>query len=119
MRTYAYTELIAWQRSMDLVVSVYGASRAMPGDERFGLIAQMRRSAVSIPANIAEGQCRRTRGEFLNCLSVAYGSLGELETHVRLAKRLQFMNTDAVRDILRQTAEVGRLVNGLANSLKP
>ena len=118
MRTYGYRELIVWQRSMDLAVAVYAASRAMPPDERYGLTAQMRRAAVSISANVAEGQGRRTCGEILNLLSVAYGSVGELETHLMLAERLQFMDAEAVRGILERTAEVGRLINGLANSLK-
>ena len=118
VRTYAYTELIAWQRSMELAAAVYAASHSMPPDERYGLTAQMRRAAVSISANIAEGQGRRTCGEFLNSLSVAYGSVGELETHLMLAERLQFMEAKVVRGILERTAEVGRLINGLANSLK-
>lgn len=103
---------------MDLVSAVYEASAALPLDERFGLTAQMRRAAVSIPANIAEGQGRRTDGEFLNQLSVAHGSLRELETHLLIARRLGVMNQKAVKGILEQAAGVGRLVNGLANSLK-
>jgi len=118
MRKYDYTELIAWQRAMDLATAVYQASRSMPPDERYGLTAQMRRAAVSVSANIAEGQCRRTCGEFLNSLSVASGSVGELETHVILAGRLEFIGADSVEGILKKAAEVGRLINGLANSLK-
>jgi four helix bundle protein len=118
MRKYDYTELIAWRRAMDLDVAVYQLSRAMPADERYGLTAQMRRAVVSVSANIAEGQRRRTDGEFLNSLSVAYGSIGELETHVMLAERLQFLSLQSVGGILELAAEVGRLINGLANSVK-
>ena len=118
MRKYDYTELVAWQRAMDLAVEVYDASRALPADERFGLTTQMRRAAVSISANIAEGQGRRTCGEFLNQLSVAYGSLCELETHILLAQRLSMMEPAAGKGILERTAEVGRLMNGLSNSLR-
>jgi four helix bundle protein len=118
VRKYDYTELIAWQRAIDLAVAVYRVSRSMPADERFGLTGQMRRASISVPANIAEGQCRRTRGEFLNSLSVASGSVGELETHFILARRLEFIGTESVDDVLRKAAEVGRLINGLTNSLK-
>ena len=118
MRTYSHTELVAWQRAMDLAVAIYGTSRVLPRDERYGLTTQMRRGAVSISANIGEGQGRRTCGECLNCLSIAYGSLGERETHLMLAERLNFIEPDMVRGILERTAEVGRLINGLARSLK-
>jgi four helix bundle protein len=118
MRKYDYTELVAWQRAMDLAVSVYRVSRSLPQDERFGLTTQVRRAAVSVPGNIAEGQCRRTSGEFLNCLSHACGSIGELETHMLLSGRLQFIDAESVAGILDQSAEVGRLVNGLMRSLK-
>jgi four helix bundle protein len=118
MRKYDYTELVAWQLAMDLAVAVYEVSQALPADERFGLTAQMRRAAVSIPANIAEGQGRRTCGEFLNQLSVAYGSLCELETHILLAQRLGMMEEEAGKGILGRAAEVGRLVNGLTSSLR-
>jgi four helix bundle protein len=113
-----YTDLIAWRLAMDLAVAVYEASKCLPTSERFGLTAQMRRAAVSVPANIAEGQGRRTDGEFLNQLSVTHGSLRELETHVMLAGRLRLMNRSAMQGILERTSEVGRLLNGLANSLK-
>jgi four helix bundle protein len=75
-----FRDLLAWQRAMDLVVELYRVTGLMPPDERFGLTAQMRRAAVSVASNIAEGQGRRTDGEFLNHLSMAHGSLRELET---------------------------------------
>jgi len=115
--TKNYRDLIAWQRAMDLVEAVYRESSAMPGEERFGLSAQMRRAAVSVPANIAEGQGRRTCGEFLNHLSVAHGSIRELETHVMIAGRLKFLEQSAAGSILEGAAEVGRLVSTLGTSL--
>jgi four helix bundle protein len=118
MLRHDYTDLIAWRRAMDLAIAVYQASKALPDAERFGLTAQMRRAVVSIPANIAEGQGRRTHGEFLNQLSVAHGSLRELETHILLATRLEMLEAAVMRGILRKAAEVGRLINGLANSLE-
>ena len=112
-----YVDLIAWQKAMAAAKIVYEATALMPVDERFGLIAQMRRAAVSIPANIAEGQGRRTKGEFLNHLSIAYGSIRELETHAMLARDLGLLSEETVAPIMEGLAEVGRLVNGLANSL--
>jgi four helix bundle protein len=118
MRKYDYTELVAWQRAMDLAIAVYDSSQKLPAAERYGLTAQMRRAAVAIPANIAEGQGRRTCGEFLNQLSVAHGSIRELETHIMIAERTRLMDAGVARTILKQAMEVGRLVNGLANSLR-
>jgi four helix bundle protein len=88
MRLASYRELMVWQRSLNLVVGVYRVSGALPGQERFGLIAQLRRAAVSIPANIAEGHGRSTKGELLNHVSVARGSLNEARTLVEIAARL-------------------------------
>jgi len=118
MTSRNYTDLIAWQKAMVLAESVYIATRQLPTAERFGLSAQMRRAAVSIPANIAEGQGRRTNGEFGNQLSVAHGSIRELETHVMLAGRLHLMPPDVIDQLLAQLAEVGRLTTGLAKSLQ-
>lgn len=112
-----YKDLIAWQRAMDLVETVYRATVRMPIEERFGLTSQMRRAAVAIPANIAEGQGRRTDGEFLNQLSIAHGSVRELETHVMVAGRLGHIPQDHVDELLSAAGEVGRLVTGLAKSL--
>jgi four helix bundle protein len=89
----------------------------MPREELYGLTSQMRRSAVSIPSNIAEGQGRRTDGEFVNLLSVAHGSIRELETQLMLSSRLQFVPSGVTQPVLEQCAEVGRLVNGLMNSI--
>jgi four helix bundle protein len=110
-------DLIAWQKAMELAETTYKTTATLPKDERFGLCAQMRRAAASIPANIAEGQGRRTRGECGNQLSVAHGSVRELETHVMLAERLHFFEPILARTLLAQLAEVGRLVTGLHQSL--
>ena len=113
-----YTDLIAWQKAMTLAEAVYKTTMTLPSEERFCLSAQMRRAAVSIPANIAEGQGRRTEGEFVNQLSVAHGSIRELETHVMLAGKLNYFADEVVQSLLGQSAEVGRLVKGLSNSMK-
>ena len=116
MASANYRDLIAWQKAMDLVETVYKASESMPSDERFGLVRQMRRAGVSIPTNIAEGEGRRYSGAFLNHLSIAHGSLRELETHLMLALRLRQLSTNQVEPLLGQAAEVGRLINGLIRS---
>ena len=92
-----YTDLVAWQRAMALAESVYKTTSNMPLEELYGLTSQMRRAAVSIPSNIAEGEGRRRDGEFLRMLSIATGSLRELETQLHLATRLQFLRDDESR----------------------
>jgi four helix bundle protein len=86
-------------------------------EERFGLTAQMRRAAVSVPSNIAEGQGRRSDGEFRHHLSIAHGSLRELETQLMLSEQLGFLDNANVSTVLNDAAEAGRLITGLANSI--
>ncbi len=113
-----FTDLIAWQKGMDLAVMVHEASKKFPRDETYGLRAQVRRAATSVPSNVAEGQRRRGTKESVYHLGIALGSLGEVETQVRLAERFRYLDTDACRPLLAQASEVGRLLNGLANSLE-
>src|SRR6185369_4825205 len=87
-----YRDLIAWQKAMDLVELVYAATTGFPTDERFGLTSQVRRAVVSIPSNIAEGQARRSQSEFLHFLSIAHGSLREVETQLLIATRLRYLD---------------------------
>jgi four helix bundle protein len=112
-----YTDRLAWQRAMDLVESVYRIARVFRKDEIFGLTSQLRRAAVSVPANIAEGEGRKNRGDFRRFLSIAHGSLREVETHIHIAARLGYVDELQKKIILSECAEVGRLVNGLSNSL--
>jgi four helix bundle protein len=109
--------LIAWQRAMDFVVAVYDASKIFPKEELYGLTSELRRSAVSIPSNIAEGQGRRADGYFKNSLLIAHGSVREAETQILLGQRLGFLDAQTTERLLDQAAEVGRLITGLANSL--
>jgi four helix bundle protein len=102
---------------MDLVVAVYQASKAYPKEELYGLTNQTRRAAASVPANIAEGQGRRSKREFCQFLGNARGSLLELETHLELASRLDFLKAEKYRELHGQLHEVGRLFNGLLRSL--
>jgi four helix bundle protein len=112
-----YTDLIAWQKSMDLAQELYRATARFPKEEMYGLTSQLRRAAVSVPSNIAEGQGRRTTGAFLQHLSIAHGSLRETETQMLLAARLGYLSDKAAASLMKQAGEVGRLITGLANSL--
>ena len=103
---------------MDLAVLAYRLSRELPSDERFALADQIRRSASSVPANIAEGAGRLRPGEFVRSLSIAGGSLRELETHLLLGLRLQYFGTDALRKPLHAVDEIGRMLHGLVRSLE-
>ncbi len=113
-----YRGILAWQKGMDLAVDVYRASRRLPNDERYGLTSQMRRAANSIPANIAEGRGRGGESEFIRFLNIANGSLCELETHLHLAQRLDYIDLPTLNQLLAQTTEVARLLHGLAKTLK-
>ena len=104
---------------MDLVEAIYKVSNRFPKDELYGLTGQMRRAAVSVPANIAEGQGRRLTGEYLHFLGNARGSLLELDTHLELARRLGYIESQPHCKLESMLQEVGRLLNGLMRSLTP
>jgi four helix bundle protein len=113
-----YQDLLAWQRGMDLVEAIYHAPHAIPADEKYGLTSQMRRAAVSVPANIAEGQGRGGDAELVRFLRIAHGSLRELETHILIAVRLRYLEDSIARTLLDLAGEFGRLINGLIRSKK-
>jgi four helix bundle protein len=117
MKVRHYQELIAWQKAMDLVEEVYISTKGFPREEVYGLTSQLRRAAVSIPSNIAEGQGRRTTADFMRHLSIAYGSLLELETQVLIATRLSYLAQEKGNDVIDKAGEVGRILNGLMSSL--
>lgn len=102
---------------MDLVVEIYRLCANFPAAERYGLSSQMQRAAVSIPSNIAEGQARKSGGAFQNHLSIASGSLAELETQLMLAQRLGYCSELDCDSLLSNTDEIGRMLSGLKNSL--
>lgn len=108
--------LIVWQKAIALTRQVYAASRTMPSSEKFGLIAQMRRSAVSIPSNIAEGNARQSMPDYLRFLMMARGSLAELETQVIIARELRMLAE--TESILSAIHEVRRILQGLITSLR-
>ena len=113
-----YRDLIAWQKAMDLVVAVYDLTRAFPNEERFGLTSQMRRAAVSIPCNVAEGFGRRNRPEFQRFLRNSRGSTCELETQIEIARRLKLVELNVADAIAERANEVGRILNGLHAALE-
>ena len=117
MKVKNYRELIVWQKAMDLVEEVYKSSRDFPREEVYALTSQIRRAAVSIPSNIAEGQGRKSTSEFLHHLSIAHGSLREVETQTLIAHRLHYLAQATTDDVMNLAAEVGRLLNGLMASL--
>jgi carbamoyl-phosphate synthase large subunit len=112
-----YKDLIVWQKAMRLAKEVYRATSTYPKEERFGLVAQMRRAAVSIPSNIAEGQARHTSGEFVQFISYAEGSLAELDTQALLSIELGFVTPAAVETSLSLIGELRRMLNALRRKL--
>jgi len=111
-----FKELKAWQRGMDLAEAVYAVCEKLPERERFGLNDQMRRAAVSVPSNIAEGQGRQSKLDFKRCLRIALGSAQELETQLLLAVRLGFVLLEDVKPSLRLCDEVAKTIWGLLKS---
>ena len=114
----SFRDLTAWQKAMTLSAGSYGFTVAFPREERYGLTAQIRRAAVSIPSNLAEGHNRRSRQAFANHVSIALGSQAELETQIELAVRLQFASQDSATPVQALAAEVGRLLHGLVRPLE-
>jgi four helix bundle protein len=117
MNVKTYQNLIAWQKAIDLCEAIYKASSAFPPQELYGLTSQIRRAAVSVPSNIAEGAGRITNGEFLQSVGHARGSLLEVETQVIIAQRFGYIESTESDLLLSATNETGRLTNGLIRSL--
>lgn len=111
-----FRRLIAWQKGHELALAVYQVTKAFPSDERFGLVSQRRRAAVSVPANIAEGCTRRHTAEFRQALNVAKGSLAELEYYLDLGKDLGYVDGNSYADLYAKLDETGRVLSGLLES---
>ncbi len=118
MSVASYQQLKVWQSGIQLVKSVYLLSQKFPKDELYGLTSQMRRAVVSIPANIAEGHARDSTKEFLHHISIALGSLAELETMFVLAEELGYSDTATIAALLQHSGEEGRMLHGLQKTLK-
>ncbi len=115
---HRFEELIIWQKAMDITESCYRASDNFPKEEKFNLTSQLRRSAVSIPSNIAEGAGRNTNGEFKQFLGIANGSSFELLTQLYLSKRLNLITEEKVRPIINEVVEVTKMNYSLQKNLK-
>ena len=113
----SYRDLQVWRKAMGLVLLVYRHTQRYPRHEQFGLTTQTRRAAVSIPANIAEGQAQQRPGRFQNSLRIALGSAAELETHLEIAKALQYLEQEDADALLSSVDEVGRMIQGPLKSL--
>jgi four helix bundle protein len=118
MRVKQFRNLQVWQKSMELARQVYRLTKQFPKEEMFGLTSQMRRAAISVPSNIAEGQGRLTDRAFSLFLGHSRGSLFELETQAELAESLGYMKKEQLDKLLAASSEVGRMLNGLLNSMK-
>lgn len=113
-----FKELLVWQRSIDFVTEIYRTAEAFPKDEIYGLISQIRRAAVSIPSNVAEGNSRRSKPDYLQFLKIARGSCAEVETQLIISKNLGFLNEDDYLKLNQQIIEISKMLNGLINSLQ-
>jgi len=114
----SYQDLEVWQKAMDFVVMCYQMTTEFPKSETYGLSSQLQRSAASVPANIAEGRQRQHSKEFLQHLSIAYGALAEVETHIQIAGRLNYVGKDQINRLIDIAAEIGRMLNGLRKSIE-
>ncbi|MDW7712568.1 MAG: four helix bundle protein [Deferrisomatales bacterium] len=114
----SYRDLVVWRRSMDLAIECYRATDGFPAHETYGLASQIRRAAVSIPANVAEGHARVHRKEFEHHLSIARGSLAEFETHLEIAASLGYLSAEQTRSLKEGAGQTGRMLNALLTSLR-
>ena len=116
--SFTYRDLEAWKQGMTLVEDCYRATVPFPANELYGLTSQIRRAAVSIPSNVAEGRCRHTTKVYANHVSIALGSLGELETCIELSTRLGLLKERQATRLMASAGSVGRLLTGLHQSLE-
>ena len=118
MQIHSYRDLKVWQEGIDLAKACYVLTRGFPKEEMFGMTSQIRRAATSVAANIAEGQARYHTKEFLNHLSMARGSLVEVETLLLIAQRAELLSAQTVDGLLTITDEIGRMLSGLRQALE-
>lgn len=119
MKTNTYKDLIVWKKSIELTIEVYTLTKQFPKEEIYGLIAQMRRAAISIPSNIAEGKLRNTEKESRRFFLIAFGSGGELETQIEIAKQLEGMKNLDYTKVESLLEEVMKMLNKMISNLNP
>ena len=117
MTINSFRDLRVWQSGMDLVTQIYRLTQSFPREEQYGLTSQMRRAAVSVPSNIAEGHARESSKEYLNHLSIVQGSLAELQTQIEIAARLDFVGGEVARQALELSAALSRQIFALRNAI--
>lgn len=117
MRGKNHRELQVWQKAMQVTENIYKVVRLLPKDETYALSDQMRRAAVSIPSNIAEGNARGTNKETIHFLYIAQGSRAEVETQLELCFRIGYIDKDTLDNVIAQLQEIGRMISGLIKSL--
>ena len=113
----SHKDLLVWQQSMDLVETVYRLTGSIPSEEKWGLVSQMRRAAISVPSNIAEGYGRQATGEYRHHVSIGRGSLLELETQILLARRLKYLQPADTESVLKEIDEISRMLATLVSKL--
>ncbi len=113
----SYQDLKVWQKAVETVTDIYRMTKGYPKDKMYGLVSQMRRSAVSVPSNIAEGWGRGNTKEYIRFLAIARGSLLELETQLIISEKLGYLCPEKHNVLIKQTGEIGRMLNGLIASL--
>ena len=113
-----YKELKVWQKAYQLCLRIYEITKNFPKEERYGLVSQIRRSAISVPSNIAEGYGRKTVGEYIQALNIAYGSYCELETQVLISRDLRYIKAEDLEMLQKDLGDVERMLKGLIKSLE-
>jgi four helix bundle protein len=114
----SYRDLEVWKKSMRLAKRIYQITQRFPSEERFGLTNQLRRAAVSVPSNLAEGHARFGPGEFSRFLSITMGSVAELETQIVMSNDLGYINSEITQELMNELDAVGRMLRGLAKSIE-
>ncbi|TDX84804.1 four helix bundle protein [Epilithonimonas xixisoli] len=113
-----FKELIVWQKSINLVTEIYRITEKFPSNEIYGLTSQLRRASVSVPSNIAEGNTRRSKADYIQFLRIARGSCSEIETQIIISKNLGFIDNTIFETLSFNIIEISKMINGLINSLK-
>lgn len=113
-----FKELLVWQKSIDFVTEIYRTTETFPKAEIYGLVSQIRRAAISIPSNIAEGNSRRSKPDYLQFLKISRGSCAEVETHLVISKNLKFLNENEYLKLNERIIEISKMLNGLINALQ-
>ncbi|MDD3181478.1 MAG: four helix bundle protein [Alphaproteobacteria bacterium] len=118
MTVLSHKNLEVWQRSMSLVTQIYRLTKLFPKEELYGLTSQMRRAAISIPSNIAEGRSKRSTKDYIRFVNIAYGSAAELETQLIIAMNLDYIANEQMATVSNELSEVGKMLNGLVAGLE-